>query len=402
MKWKHDNAGGGINKLVLVVNESCNLHCGYCYVRHSPHKRMSGKMDPLLARQIVQRFFTTNNSCNFIQFFGGEPTLNLAAIEAAIKETNRLVDNARLEKKPRFGIVTNGVFRDSDRVIDFFERHNIEATVSLDGPAIIHDELRCEKSGKPTFDRVYKTISELIKIRVPVAIETVYTALHIQKNVSIIDIFKFCRETKIAKLIFDIAYPPAPKKFNPLFDPYFNTLVTYYEEAVDWWLQSLIENNTMALDVYFRELLRPLIDGLPAAVAKGGCPAGESDFAVGPKGDIFVCQLLYGNPGYKIGNVRSDDVSLPKPEFPRGSDDIRACRKCPIRHWCQPCAALNLSWGDPWQPPLRECQLRKAVIFRLGAWAFSHLDVPENEITSDLRKTVEKRCAAGHNPTVTL
>ncbi len=391
MTWLHDNTGKGINKLVLVVNESCNLHCGYCYVRHSPHKCIHRKMDPSMARMIVQRFFTANKNCNMIQFFGGEPTLNLPAIEAAIEETNRLVDNATLRRKPRFAIVTNGVFSDFDLVIDFLKRYNIETTVSLDGPAIIHNDLRCEISGKPTFDRVYRTISELTNTKIPVAIETVYTAQHIEKNISIIDIFKFCHETGIAKLIFNIAYPPAPNKFIPLFDPYFETLLAYYKEAVDWWFQSLIDNNTMALDVYFKDLLLPLINGLPAAVAKGGCPAGENDFAVGPSGDIFVCQLLYGDPGYKIGNVRYDDVPLLKPEFPRGSDDIFACRKCVIRHWCQPCAALNLSCGDPWQPPLRECQLRKAVVFRLGAWAFSHLDVTENEITIELRKEVEKK-----------
>jgi uncharacterized protein len=390
MKWLHDNMGWGINKLVLVVNESCNLHCGYCYVRNSPHKCMNRKMDPSMARMIVKRFFTANKNCNFIQFFGGEPTLNLPAIEAAIEETNRLVDNATLRRKPRFAIVTNGVFSDFDLVIDFLKRYNIETTVSLDGPAVIHNDLRCEKSGEPTFDRVYRTISELTNTKIPIAIETVYTAQHIEKNISIIDVFKFCHETGIAKLIFDIAHPPAPNKFNPLFDPYFETLLAYYKEAVDWWFQSLIYNDRMALDVYFRELLLPLINGLPAAIAKGGCQAGESDFAVGPNGDIFVCQLFYGNPEYKIGNVRYKDVSLLKPEFPRGSDDIFACRKCPIRNWCQPCAALNLSWGDPWQPPLRECQLRKAVVFRLGAWAFSYLDVPENEITIELRKEVEK------------
>ena len=378
-----------INKLVLVVNESCNLRCSYCYVRNSPNKRNNGRMDPESARNIIRGFLSSYDRCNFIQFFGGEPTLNLAAIEAVVEETKRLVNSGQLKNEPRFGIVTNGVFQDFDQTISVLKRHNIETTVSLDGPAHIHNELRHEKNGSPTYDRVVKTIRVLLKEKLPVAMETVYTALYIRKRCSIVDIFNICREMGIAKLIFEIAYPPAPKELNQLLDPYFDPLLTYYQKAVDWWFKSLIKDNKMALDVYFKDLVRPMIEGLPAAVAKGGCPAGDRDFAIGPNGDIFVCQLLYGYPDYLIGNILTDYTPAAITSFPNGSEDIDVCRECFIRHWCQPCAALNLYWGNPWVPPKRECHLRKTVILRLGFWAFAYLNVPDNEITKTLRKHIQ-------------
>ncbi|MGO8805835.1 MAG: radical SAM protein [Candidatus Bathyarchaeia archaeon] len=375
-----------INKLVILVNESCNLNCSYCYFRLSPNQRTRKKMEPIFARKIVSSFLSNYDGCNLIQFFGGEPTLNLGAIEATIEETNRLVDCGKLKNKPRFAIVTNGVFRDFEQTIDLLKRYNIETTVSFDGPAVIHNELRPEKTKVSTHDRVEETIGVLLKAKLPVAMETVYTSLHIEKKCSIVDIFNICQEMGISKLILQTAYPPAPNRLNPLLDPFFDQLLFYYKEAVDWWFRSLIYENKMMLDVYFKDILQPIIEGVPAKVAINGCPAGEKDFAVSPKGEIFACQLLYGYPDYKIGSVCPEQLPPKTPLFPKRTNEIKTCGGCFARHWCQPCAALNLYWGNPWMPPVRECKLRRSVVSRIGYWAFRYLAIPKNETTEVLRK----------------
>ncbi|MFC1855427.1 radical SAM protein [Thermodesulfobacteriota bacterium] len=377
-----------INKLVLVVNESCNLSCGYCYARLSENSRTTQMMSPDIARKIIRDFLFDYDKCNLIQFFGGEPTLNLDSVEAVIEETLEMVADGSLSERPRFAIVTNGVFKDFSRTINLFKKYKMETTVSLDGPESIQNSLRADASGAPTYNRVIETLNTLTKENIPIALETVYTAHHIREEFSLVDLFKFSQELGVSKLIFDSAYPPAPDELNPLSKPYLERTVGYYEDAIDWWFKALIEGKGGSLDVYFKDLLLPLLDGLPAAVADGGCPAGARDFAIGPNGDIFVCQLLYGYPDYKVGNILENDFSDKTAKYPVGSNDIDSCKKCFARYWCQPCAALNLYWGDAWRPPARECRLRKAVISRIGALAFEYLEVPDNEITRVLRDKV--------------
>jgi len=343
-------------------------------------------MDPEAAKGIMRSFLSNYQKCGFIQFFGGEPTLNLDGIEAAIEETLRMVDDGTLTHRPRFGIVTNGVLLNSERTINLLKKYSVEMTVSLDGPAFIHNALRPTTNGASTYDRVTETISTAKSAGIPVAIESVYTSHHIRESFSIVDLFKFCQELGVGKLIFDKTYPPSPPELNPLFDPYFETLLGNYQEAVDWWFQSLLKGEKNFLRFYFNDLLLSLIEG--TCVSEEGCPAGTRQFAIVPEGEIFPCQLLYRYHPYSIGNALSGDYTGVTTSFPINIDDFDTCKVCFARYLCQPCAALNLYWGNALHTPDRECTLRKTVISRIGQWAFGRLQVPDNEITRVLRNAI--------------
>jgi radical SAM protein with 4Fe4S-binding SPASM domain len=235
---------------------------------------------------------------------------------------------------------------------------------------------------------VISTLSELLDLDLPVAIESVYTSLHVREKFSVVDLLQFCYELGIKKLIFDIAYPPAPAELVPLNDPYFEPLLLYHREAVDWWFKALLGNQDRVLQVYFRDLLLPMMEGKPAVAAAGGCTAGERDFAIGPDGDVFACQLFYGDPAFRLGNVLSGQYPGISSSFPLGPKDVSDCTDCFARYWCQPCAALNRSCGNLWHPPERLCTLRKTVVLQIARWALEYLPIPENTITSALRDAV--------------
>src|ERR1039457_724163 len=158
-RWPQPDQAGArrIDRLVMVVTDACNLRCRYCYARVASSGHLPGRMAADTAREIVRRVLTGRESCNLIQFFGGEPTLNMDAVEAAIAETLALVQNGGLRKRPRFAIVTNGVFLDPGRTLAALARYGIETTVSLDGPASLHDALRPHVTSAPTYDRVART-----------------------------------------------------------------------------------------------------------------------------------------------------------------------------------------------------------------------------------------------------
>ena len=341
------------------------------------------------ARNIVRSVFSHYGSCNPMQFFGGEPTLNMPAVRAFVDETMCMVSQGIISRPPDFGIVTNGASRHAPEMVAFCKEYNIAATVSLDGPKHIHDALRPSARGMGSFDDAVQTIEALLDSRIPTAVETVYTSMHIDQGCSIVDLFRFAESLGVRKLIFHTAYPPAPPELCPFDDTHFERLLDRHLEAVNWWFDSLLYGRTAPVDVYFKDLLLPLLLDGGAGFAGDRRPAGSRDFAVGPDGNVYSCHLLYKNPQFYLGNILSNDDLQQEMGFPVHTDILEECASCFARHWCQPCGALNLYWGDAWRPSKRECMLRQVVLFRIGELAFKHLSIPENTATKILRQAAE-------------
>jgi uncharacterized protein len=329
---------------------------------------------------MIQRF----GACNFIQFFGGEPTLNPPAIHAVVDEIETMTSEGSLAARPEMGIVTNGSLRNAADFIAFCKDHQIAVTVSLDGPPPIHDALRPNAGGRGTYEQAVVFVRALVSAGVGVAIESVYTSLHIDRNFSIVDLFELCRSLGVKKHVLHTAYPPAPARLCPFDDEHRDALIDNHMAAIDWWFEALLGGEE-PIDVYFKDLLLPILHGAAAGVAGGGCPAGDKDFSVGPDGAVYSCHLLYGEPRYRLGDILSDRPVRKEESLPVHVGEIESCRDCFARQWCQPCGALNLRWGDPWTAPGPECELRKAVVGRIGELAFAHLDVPDNPITETLK-----------------
>ena len=355
----------------------------------APGTHSQKMMSEETARDIARCIFSMYESCNFVQFFGGEPTLNMPAMRAFVDETLCLASEGIISRLPNFGIVTNGASRYSHEMVSFCKEHSIGATVSLDGFKHIHDTLRPTVQGIGTFDNAVKTIESLLQAQIPVAIETVYTSVHIAEQCSITDLFKFTTSLGVKKLIFHTAYPPAPPKLCPFDDAHFERLRDYHIDAVNWWFESLVNERHALIDVYFKDLLVPLLQGAGSGVAGGGCPAGTRDFSVGPNGDVYSCHLLYKMPQFYIGNILSDNGLQQEKGLPLHTGDLPECDECFARYWCQPCGALNLNWGDAWMPPQRECELRRSVLLRIGKLGFKHLVIPDNVVTNVLRQATE-------------
>jgi uncharacterized protein len=377
-----------INKLILFVTESCNLRCHYCYEMLPGVCRKAAAMPEETAGRIAQKVFSKDGSCSFVQFFGGEPTLNMGAIRVFVAEVLRLADEGKINRLPRFGIVTNGAARKARKYVPFFRDHDIGVTVSLDGPRAIHDALRPDAGGGGSFDGAMSTIEALRNAGAPVVIETVYTTLHIDLKCTIVDLLEFARGLGATKIVFHTAYPPAPPSLCPFDDAHFDRLLKNHVEAVRWWFDTLVNERTPVIDIYFKDLLRPLLQGVGAAVGAGGCPAGTSDYSISPDGSVYACHLLYGMPAFRLGNILTDEALADERTLPRSVRDFLRCAECFARHWCQPCGALNIGWGDAWIPPERECQLRRTVLRTIGELAFAQLSIPDNPLTAVLRNAV--------------
>jgi len=142
--------------IVFKISERCNLKCDYCYFFFGGDETWK-LHPPVVPRQVIEDLgaFTAraarDHQLDAIQliFHGGEPLLMSKPRFAEMCETLRGHERGF---RFNFGLQTNGVLVD-DEWIELFERYQISAGVSLDGPPAVNDLHRLDLKGRSSYDR---------------------------------------------------------------------------------------------------------------------------------------------------------------------------------------------------------------------------------------------------------
>ena len=151
-----------IDTVLLKVASRCNLNCSYCYVynmgdeswRAMP-KHMAPETQTLVAKQLGHLF--THQSHPFaVVLHGGEPLLLGAKGLRDLFETIHAV----LPPSCPISIQTNGVLL-KPAVLDLCAAFDVSLSVSLDGPAAVHDKHRVDLSGRASHAAVVAGLENL-------------------------------------------------------------------------------------------------------------------------------------------------------------------------------------------------------------------------------------------------
>ena len=178
--------------MVKPTGSLCNLDCSYCYYLSKqellgrPEKwRISGDV----LETFIRQYFEGQN-CREVVFSwqGGEPTM------LGLDFFRKVVD---LEKKycpPHIrcenDLQTNGTNLD-EGWCEFLQEHNFLVGLSLDGPKEMHDHYRKDKSGKGSFDRVFRAAKLLRKHKVNFATLSCVNRLTSKHP---LDVYRFLRD----------------------------------------------------------------------------------------------------------------------------------------------------------------------------------------------------------------
>ncbi|WP_245302088.1 cyclophane-forming radical SAM/SPASM peptide maturase YhhB [Bradyrhizobium sp. LTSP885] len=140
-----------IDTVLLKVASRCNLNCSYCYVYNmgdvswrSKPKLMSATTQIAVAAQLKSLFDSQGNPFAVV-LHGGEPLMLGPQRLASLAETLR----GALPSTCSLNIQTNGVLLTSP-ILDVCSQFGVTVSVSLDGPALIHDKHRIDLRGKPS------------------------------------------------------------------------------------------------------------------------------------------------------------------------------------------------------------------------------------------------------------
>jgi uncharacterized protein len=151
-----------IDTILLKAVSRCNLNCSYCYVYNmgdeswrSLPRRMALETQTLVADQLG-RLYTAQTQPFAVVLHGGEPLLLgperlrtlLATLRSALPATCPI------------SIQTNGILITS-RVLDLCSAFEVTLSLSLDGPASIHDGHRVDLRGRASHAAVTAGLSLL-------------------------------------------------------------------------------------------------------------------------------------------------------------------------------------------------------------------------------------------------
>ena len=143
--------------MLKPAGSACNLDCHYCYYldKAVQYGGRQAVMDDQLLELCIKQYIRANE-VDTVQFcwHGGEPLLlGLDFSRRAMELQRRYADGKRIENT----LQTNGTLVD-EAWCDLFAANNFLVGLSLDGPGDIHDAFRLTRGGKPTFERVMRTV----------------------------------------------------------------------------------------------------------------------------------------------------------------------------------------------------------------------------------------------------
>lgn len=150
---------------VIKVTERCNINCDYCYVYHKGN-------DDFMARPALMKFSEFDKIINFLVqgasdmgakrmsviFHGGEPLLLKKVVFS--KFCAQLRERIPSTISLNLGLQTNAILIDEEW-IGLFRQHHVFVSVSLDGPAEIHDRHRRDHRDRGTHAGVVKGLKLL-------------------------------------------------------------------------------------------------------------------------------------------------------------------------------------------------------------------------------------------------
>lgn len=323
--------------LIAKATRICNLRCTYCNDWRVGHNQvmtfpvmaaMTGKVltDPL------------HDSVEFI-WHGGEPTLlGRPFFEKAIHA------QARLQRKGQ--IITNSLQTNATRLdkewARFLRDTRFSVSISLDGPAFLHNRQRRHVSGRESYADVLSGIDVLRRHEIPFGALIVVDHETLALGPDFVFDFFLDRGIKSYGLLAAKPKNMPTARTGSSVDHYITPqkMGAFLCRLFERWLA---HGDTSIHIREFSSLLRRL-SGKEAStcVLAGHCFG--SYFLIEPDGETAHCDLFLGDPIYSFGNVLSHSFS----DFRSGRamqtlrarrrEELDAMRACPnfamCNGWC--------------------------------------------------------------------
>lgn len=318
--------------LQLVVANTCNFNCKYCFVDTMyeseereilQHRSENMMMTFDVAKQAIEGLLgilgKNGGSQLNIEFFGGEPLMNWDLIKRVLETfQNRSSDNVEL----LYSVTTNGSLI-TEEMAELFGKYNVTVTVSFDAPgphghAVVHRE-----KGS---DRVRENLEILKKHGNWVTFNSVISKETIGSydGKALIDV---AREHGIAMvgLILDL-------------DLAFYSKSSQREKVVEelWLTYEYGRLQGVPVVGYWYQIFSQIVGRQPINLLSGykTCPATGCKVSVEPEGHVFICKCCSGY----LGHISQPDAVLSSEKYRQYAMQVYrnapGCEGCEIEGFC--------------------------------------------------------------------
>ncbi|MGR5117207.1 anaerobic sulfatase maturase [Vibrio astriarenae] len=386
-----------LNIMTKPIGSKCNIDCTYCYylskqdlLGHS--KQHDNRLSEEMLEHYIQSYIEQQNFPEIIfHWQGGEPTL------LGVKFFRDVV---RLQKKycPKGvtienNLQTNGILL-NDEWGKFLHKNNFLVGISIDGPELIHNAHRTNRTGRGTFKQTMKGIEILHKHKVNFA---TLTCVNNVSGASPLEVYRFLRdEVRSPQVQFiPIVEPKSFREIAPqrwleseqLFQGMPETEPTNPNSIVEPWCVSASQWGDFLIEVfdewfnndvgqvhvpYFEAWIESWMGRVnPLCTHSPMCGKG---LAIEHNGDVFACDH-YVYPEYKLGNI--NDKTLEEMQFSPQQEHFGKTKEGSLPTQCRQCEYQFACFGEcPKNRFLKTLQGEPGLNYLCAGWKkfYQHAD----------------------------
>lgn len=324
-----------VKALCLHIAHDCNLACKYCFAEEGEYHGDRSLMSLEVGKKSID--FLIENSGNRhnleVDFFGGEPTLNMQVVKDIVAYGRSLEE--KHNKLFRFTLTTNGLLL-NEELMEYCNKEMANVVLSCDGRKEINDLMRPSPGGKGSYEIIMPKFIEFANKRNQDKYYIRGTFTHNNLDFSK-DVLHFAdlgfSQISVEPVVSleEEPYAIKPEDIPKVFEEY------------DLLAKEMIKRNKAGKGFNFFHFMIDLTGGPCVAKRLSGCGSGTEYLAVTPWGDLYPCHQFVGIDEYLMGNVfegmkREDIVDEFKLCNVYAKDK---CTKCFARFYCSGGCAAN-------------------------------------------------------------
>ncbi len=351
-----------LSGICLHVAHDCNMRCAYCFAGSGLYGGKPTLMRQNTARAALDHLFRRAGSSAhvYVDFFGGEPLLNMPVVKDAVAYGNQLAKDTG--RSVTWSMTTNGLLLDAD-IMAYFNAQEINVIVSMDGRPQIHDAMRPNRQGQGTYDFVCKNAVNLYQTRGPQMTsrygDGVYTYIRgtfSRRNLDFAqDVIHLYRQG-----FRHIAMEPVVTDSSAPWKLSFED-VDHLKEQYDHLIDLIIDSRKQGDPLNFHHFELDVERGPCLGKRASGCGAGLHYLAVSPEGDIYPCHQFVGDTMFRMGSVFAEEPESALTGVFKEANlgGKAACQTCFARYYCDGGCHANhwLLSRDLLQPDQLSCEL---------------------------------------------
>lgn len=327
---------GTIKSMCLNICHNCNLACSYCFADEGKYSGQKASMSAETACKALD--FLAEKSGNRhnleVDFFGGEPLMNMKAVYAAVEHGRKL--EKTYNKKFRFTITTNALGL-NDEISDFINREMYNVVISIDGRKNVHNQVRKTQGGKDSFDAVLANALSFRRKRGDgqYYVRGTFTSLNKDFAADAIALADYgFDKLSLEPVVLPDSHPLALKEEDlPILFEQYELLAKEYVKR---------RRNPESWFSFFHFIVD--LKNAPCLNKRySSCGAGTEYVAVTPLGDIYPCHQFVGNDEYKMGNISDGNINLSiYDSFCQNNLAYKpVCKECWAKYYCSGGCAAN-------------------------------------------------------------